>query len=71
MQRSVSMTTNHLETGVEPTPETSCTSNTAQTMGNVQYSIFIINFGVSCPSARFRSENTELILIKHATEVLH
>jgi hypothetical protein len=31
------MRTNHLKTGVEPTPETSCISNTPQTMDNVRH----------------------------------
>jgi hypothetical protein len=34
---------NHLSTGVEPTPETSCVSNIHQTMDNVQHSVPIMN----------------------------
>jgi hypothetical protein len=32
------MTTNHLKTEVEPTPETSCISDMSQTTDNVQHS---------------------------------
>jgi hypothetical protein len=35
------MTTNHLKTGVESTPETSCISNTHQTMVNVQHNVSV------------------------------
>jgi hypothetical protein len=37
------MTTNHLKTGVESTPETSCTSNIPQTLDNVQHNVLIMN----------------------------
>jgi hypothetical protein len=37
------MTTNHLNTGVEPTPETSFTSNKHQTMDDVQHSVSVMN----------------------------
>jgi hypothetical protein len=33
----------HLKTRVEPTPETSCISNTPETMHNVQHSVRIMN----------------------------
>jgi hypothetical protein len=33
------MTTSHLKTGVEPTPETSCISNIPQTIDSVQHSV--------------------------------
>jgi hypothetical protein len=35
------MTTNHLKTGDEPAPETSCISNIPQTMDSVQHSVSI------------------------------
>jgi hypothetical protein len=44
IQKNVSIKiTNHLKTGVQPTPETSCISNTPQTMENVQHSVTITN----------------------------
>jgi hypothetical protein len=38
------VTTNHLKTRVEPTPETSCISNISQTMDNVKQSSYNILF---------------------------
>jgi hypothetical protein len=37
------MTTNHLNTGVEPIPETSCISNIPQAVDSIQHSVAIIN----------------------------
>jgi hypothetical protein len=42
-KKSVStMINNHLKTGVEPTPETSCISDILKTMGKVQHSVPIV-----------------------------
>jgi hypothetical protein len=44
IKKSVSiMATNHLKTGVERTPVTSCVSNIRQTVNNVQHSVPIMN----------------------------
>jgi hypothetical protein len=51
------MTTNHLKTGVEPTPETSCISNISQTMGNVQHSVSIIRAMMEAASTSETSVN--------------
>jgi hypothetical protein len=38
------MTSNHLKTGIQPTPETSSISDTlSQTMGNVQHTVPVVN----------------------------
>jgi hypothetical protein len=37
------MTTNHLKTGIEPTPEIMCISNILQTVDKAQHSVSIMN----------------------------
>jgi hypothetical protein len=55
------ITTNHLKTGAEPTPETSCISNIPQTISNVQHSVYIM---IRPLSQTFRALLSLYVMIK-------